>query len=141
MDKIEKLYTAEATATGGRNGNVKSSDGVLDLEVRMPKELGGGAGAFTNPEQLFAAGYSACFDSALNMIIKTEKVTAGETQVTAKVSIGKNGSGGFGLAVKLSVSIPDVSKEVAQSLVEKAHHVCPYSNATRGNIEVELEVI
>ena len=141
MDKIEKLYTAEATATGGRNGNVKSSDGVLDLEVRTPKELGGGGGAYSNPEQLFAAGYAACFDSALSLVIRTEKAEAGETKVTAKVSIGKNTSGGFGLAVKLAVSIPGVSPEVAQSLVEKAHQVCPYSNATRGNVEVELEII
>jgi len=141
MDKIEKLYTAEASATGGRNGNVKSSDGVLDLEVRMPKELGGGAGAYTNPEQLFAAGYAACFDSALNLVIRTEKVQTGETKVTAQVSIGKNTTGGFQLAVKLKVSVPGVTAEVAQALTEKAHHVCPYSNATRGNIEVELENI
>lgn len=141
MEKIEKLYTAEATATGGRNGNVKSSDGILDLEVRMPKELGGGAGAFTNPEQLFAAGYAACFDSALNMVIKTGKIQTGETKVTAKVSIGKNSTGGFQLAVNLAVSIPEVTPEVAQSLVDKAHQVCPYSNATRDNIEVELSLV
>lgn len=142
MDKIEKLYTAEATATGGRNGNVKSSDGILDLEVRMPKELGGAAGAaYTNPEQLFAAGYAACFDSALNLVIKTGKVETGETKVTAKVSIGKNTTGGFQLAVVLAVAIPGVTPEVAQSLVEKAHQVCPYSNATRNNIEVELTVV
>lgn len=139
MDKIEKLYTAEASATGGRNGNVKSSDGVLDLEVRMPKELGGGAGAYTNPEQLFAAGYAACFDSALNLVIKMDKVQTGETKVTAQVSIGKNTTGGFQLAVKLSVAIPGVAAEVAKTLTEKAHQVCPYSNATRGNIAVELE--
>lgn len=142
MDKIEKLYTAEATATGGRNGNVKSSDGILDLEVRMPKELGGAASAaYTNPEQLFAAGYAACFDSALNLVIKTGKVETGETKVTAKVSIGKNTTGGFQLAVVLAVAIPGVTPEVAQSLVEKAHQVCPYSNATRNNIEVELTVV
>lgn len=138
MDKIEKIYTTEVTATGGRNGQVKSADGVLDLEVRMPKELGGGSGAYTNPEQLFAAGYAACFDSALNMIIKTGKVQAGETKVTAEVSIGKTTAGGFGLAVKLTVSIPGVTAEEARTLTEKAHQVCPYSNATRGNIEVEL---
>lgn len=141
MDKIEKLYTAEATANGGRNGNIKSSDGVLDLQVRAPKELGGGGGAFTNPEQLFAAGYAACFDSALSLAIRSEKVAAGETTVTARVSIGKDAKGGFGLAVKLAVSIPGVSREEAQALVEKAHHICPYSNATRGNIEVELQVV
>jgi osmotically inducible protein OsmC len=141
MEKIEKIYTAEALATGGRNGHIKSSDGVLDLEVRTPKELGGGGGAYTNPEQLFAAGYAACFDSALSLVIRTAKVEAGESTVTAQVSIGKDGKGGFGLAVKLQVSIPDVTPEVAQSLVEKAHQVCPYSNATRGNIEVELEIV
>ncbi|CAM3922684.1 peroxiredoxin, Ohr subfamily [Pedobacter westerhofensis] len=141
MEKIEKLYTAEALATGGRNGNVKSSDGVLDLQVRTPKELGGGGGAYTNPEQLFAAGYAACFDSALSLVIRTAKVETEETTVTAQVSIGKTGSGGFGLSVKLQISIPGVTPEVAQSLAEKAHQVCPYSNATRGNIEVELEIV
>jgi len=141
MSKIEKLYTAEATATGGRNGHVKSSDDVLDVQVRTPKELGGSGGAYTNPEQLFAAGYAACFDSALSLVIRNEKVEAGETSVTAKVSIGKNGDGGFGLAVSLAVSIPGVTPEVAKSLTEKAHQVCPYSNATRGNIEVALEML
>ncbi|SEW50984.1 organic hydroperoxide resistance protein [Chitinophaga arvensicola] len=141
MEKIEKLYTAHATATGGRNGHVKSSDGVLDLEVRIPKEMGGSGGAYSNPEQLFAAGYAACFDSALNLVIRTQKVTAGTTTVNAEVSIGKNNNGGFGLSVKLQVAIPDVAPELAQELVEKAHQVCPYSNATRGNVEVELALI
>jgi osmotically inducible protein OsmC len=138
---IEKLYTAHATATGGRNGNIKSSDDVLNLEVRTPKELGGQGGTYTNPEQLFAAGYAACFDSALNLVISMGKVKTGTTTVTADVSIGKNGNGGFGLAVKLSVSIPDVDRETAHQLLEKAHQVCPYSNATRNNIEVELELV
>lgn len=141
MEKIEKIYTAHATATGGRNGHVKSSDGVLDLEVRIPKEMGGSGGAYTNPEQLFAAGYAACFDSALNLVIRTQKVTAGTTAVTAEVSIGKNNNGGYGLSVKLQVAIPDVAPALAQELIEKAHQVCPYSNATRGNIEVELALI
>ncbi|MEZ2443679.1 organic hydroperoxide resistance protein [Chitinophaga sp. RCC_12] len=141
MEKIEKLYTAHTTATGGRNGHVTSSDGVLDLEVRMPKELGGSGGAYTNPEQLFAAGYAACFDSALNLVIRTQKVTAGTTQVNAEVSLGKNNNGGYGLSVKLLVAIPDVEPKLAQELLEKAHQVCPYSNATRGNIEVELALI
>jgi len=140
-DKIEKLYTAHATATGGRNGNVKSSDEVIDMEVRMPKELGGKGGAYTNPEQLFAAGYAACFDSALNMIIGQTKTKTGVTVVTADVSIGKNSHEGFGLEVKLSVSIPDTDKETAQQLLEKAHQVCPYSNATRNNVHVELELV
>lgn len=141
METIEKIYTAHATATGGRNGHVKSSDGVLDLEVRIPKEMGGSGGAYTNPEQLFAAGYAACFDSALNLVIRTQKVTAGTTAVTAEVSIGKNNNGGYGLSVKLQVAIPDVAPELAQELIAKAHQVCPYSNATRGNIEVELALI
>ncbi len=141
MEKIEKLYTAHASVTGGRNGHIVSSDGVLDLEVRMPKELGGSGGAYTNPEQLFAAGYAACFDGALNLVIRTQKVTTGTTQVNASVSIGKNNNGGFGLSVKLEASIPGVEKELAQELLEKAHQVCPYSNATRGNIEVELTLI
>lgn len=138
---MQALYQASATATGGRNGQVKSSDGVLDLEVRMPKELGGTGGAFTNPEQLFAAGYSACFDSALNLVIRMQKVTTGTTSVTAEVAIGKNDAGGFGLSATLKVHIPGVEREVAQALVEKAHEVCPYSNATRGNMPVTLEIV
>ena len=141
METIEKLYTAHATVTGGRNGHVKSSDGVLDLEIRMPKELGGSGGAYSNPEQLFAAGYAACFDGALNLVIRTQKVSSGTTTVTADVSLGKNENGGYGLAVKLQVSIPDVDRQLAQELIEKAHQVCPYSNATRGNINVELTLI
>jgi len=134
------MYTAVATATGGRNGKVVSDNGVLSLEVRTPKALGGANDNFTNPEQLFAAGYAACFDSALNLVIKQAKVTTGETAVTAHVSIGKLNNGGFGLAVTLQVNVPDVSLEQAKELVAKAHQVCPYSNATRGNVEVTLEV-
>jgi len=137
---MKAIYTAEATAKGGRNGHVKSNNGVLDLEVRMPKALGGANDDYTNPEQLFAAGYSACFDSALTRVIKESKAEAGETAVTAKVGIGQNGNGGFGLTVELEVNVPGVSQEQAQELVEKAHQVCPYSNATRGNIEVNLVV-
>lgn len=134
------LYTAAATATGGRNGQVKSSDGVLDLEVRMPKALGGAQDGYTNPEQLFAAGYAACFDSALNLVIKTAKISTGTTTVSAEVSIGPNETGGFGLAVRLAANIPGVDQQQAEELVAKAHQICPYSNATRGNIEVELSV-
>jgi len=137
---MKTLYTIGATATGGRNGHVKSENGILDLEVRMPKALGGANDDYTNPEMLFAAGYSACFDSALNRVIKLGKVETGETAVTAKVSIGQIENGGFGLAVELHANIPGVSIEEAQSLIEKAHQVCPYSNATRGNIEVNLTV-
>lgn len=137
---MKTLYTTAATATGGRNGSVKSDNGILNLEVRMPKALGGSNDDFANPEMLFAAGYSACFDSALNLVIKNNKVTAGETAVTAKVSIGQIENGGFGLAVELHTNIPGVTLDEAQELIEKAHAICPYSNATRGNIEVKLTV-
>lgn len=135
---MKVLYTAQATATGGRSGQVKSDNGVLDLQVRAPKAMGGANDDYTNPEQLFAAGYAACFDSALNHTIRLEKVKTGETSVTAKVSIGPLEGGSFGLAVELVVNIPDVSVEEAQRLTERAHQVCPYSNATRNNITVNL---
>lgn len=134
------IYTTKAAATGGRNGQVKSENGVLDLAVRMPKALGGASDDFTNPEMLFAAGYSACFDSALNLVIKKENIKTGETTVTAKVSIGQTDTGGFGLEAELHAIIPGVSLEEAQSLIKKAHEVCPYSNATRGNMPVKLTV-
>ncbi|GGK72139.1 organic hydroperoxide resistance protein [Rufibacter glacialis] len=135
---MKVLYTAEATATGGRSGQVKSDNGILDLQVRPPKAMGGANDDYTNPEQLFAAGYAACFDSALNHTIRLEKAKTGETSVTAKVSIGPLEGGAFGLAVELAVNISDVSIEEAQRLTERAHQVCPYSNATRNNIEVKL---
>ena len=135
---MKSMYTAVASATGGRNGQIKSDNGVLDLEVRAPKAMGGANDDYTNPEQLFAAGYAACFDSALNHITRLEKVQTGVTSVTAKVSIGSLEGGAFGLAVELAVNIPDVSIEEAQRLTERAHQVCPYSNATRNNIVVEL---
>lgn len=134
------MYTTSVTAKGGRNGHVKSDNGIVDLEVRMPKALGGANDDFANPEMLFAAGYSACFDSALNRVIMLSKTKTGETSVTAKVSIGQIENGGFGLAVELDVNIPGVSLEEAQELTEKAHQICPYSNATRNNIEVKLSV-
>ena len=135
---MKSMYTAAATATGGRNGQIKSDNGVLDLEVRAPKAMGGANDDYTNPEQLFAAGYAACFDSALNHITRLEKVQTGVTSVTAKVSIGSLEGGAFGLAVELAVNIPEVSIEEAQRLTERAHQVCPYSNATRNNVEVKL---
>ncbi|RFS17748.1 organic hydroperoxide resistance protein [Emticicia sp. C21] len=137
---MKALYTANATATGGRNGHVKTDNGILDLQVRSPKALGGANDDYTNPEQLFAAGYSACFDSALNRVIRLSKIQTGETSVTAKVSLGQIENGRFGLAVELAVNVPGVSHEEATKLVEQAHQVCPYSNATRGNIEVILTV-
>jgi lipoyl-dependent peroxiredoxin len=135
---VKPIYTATASAKGGRNGHVVSSDKVLDLEVRMPKDLGGVGGAYTNPDQLFAAGYSACFDSALNPVIKNEKTITGVTAVRAKAIIGSNNAGGFALVVTLEANVPDVDQATADALVAKAHQVCPYSSATRGNVEVTL---
>lgn len=137
---MKTLYTTSATTTGGRNGHITSENGVLDIKVKMPKALGGLNDDYLNPEMLFAAGYSSCFDSALNMIIKMEKIKTGMTSVTAKVSIGQNDAGGFGLAAELHANIPGVTIEQAQELIEKAHTVCPYSNVTRGNMEVKLTV-
>lgn len=137
---MKTLYTTKVIATGGRNGHVKSENGILDLDVKMPKALGGVNDDFTNPEMLFAAGYSACFDSALNLVINKSKIETGETSVEAKISIGQIENGGFGLAAELAVNIPGVSLEEAQSLTEKAHEICPYSNATRNNMEVKLSV-
>ena len=137
---MKNLYTAKAKATGGRDGHVKSLDGILDVDVRTPKEMGGPGGNYLNPEILFVAGYAACFDSALNFIIKTEKVQAGATSVSAEVTIGKLDSGGYGLGVVLLIEIPQINKEKALELANKAHQVCPYSNATRGNIEVQLVI-
>ena len=137
---MKTLYTTSVTAKGGRDEHVKSENGILELDVRTPKALGGASDDFANPEMLFAAGYSACFDSALNLVIRKSRIETGETTVNAKVSIGQTENGGFGLAVELDVNIPGVSQEEAQSLIEKAHQVCPYSNATRNNIEVKLAV-
>ena len=134
------MYTAVATATGAPNRKVTSDNGVLSLELRSPKALGGANDDYTNPEQLFAAGYAACFDTALNLVIKQTKVTTGVTTVTAHVSIGKLDTGGFFFAVTLQVNVPGVSLEQAKELADKAHQVCPYSNSTRGNIEVTTEV-
>ena len=138
---MDAIYTATATATGdGRNGHTTSEDGILDFDVRIPKEMGGQGGA-TNPEQLFAAGYAACFHSALRLVGKQEGADVEGTEVSASVSIGVNDAGGFGLAVVLDVHAPNLDQAAAQDLVEKAHQVCPYSNATRGNVEVSLEVV
>ena len=135
------LYEAEATATGeGRAGHARSSDGVLDVELSVPAGLGGPGGAGTNPEQLFAAGYAACFHSALKLVARGRKVPADGSTVTARVGIGPSGKGSFGLTVALDVALPGVDHETARALVERAHHVCPYSNATRGNVDVTLNV-
>jgi lipoyl-dependent peroxiredoxin len=137
---MEKLYTAKATATGGRNGHVVSHNKALDADVRVPKEMGGPSGDYLNPEIMFAGGYAACFGSALDNVIRMEKKTIGTTTVTAEVSIGKNDNGGYGLAVTLDVNVPGVDQETAEDLVKKAHQICPYSNATRNNIDVQLNV-
>ncbi len=138
---MDILYTAEALATGdGRNGHVRTADGLVDTDVRVPKEMGGAGGA-PNPELLFAAGYAACFHSALQAVARAQKVAVAGSSVGTRVGIGSNGQGGFGLAVELEVNIPGVDPAVAQRLADAAHQVCPYSNATRGNIEVTVTVV
>lgn len=138
---IEKvLYTAQATATGGRDGRAVSSDNVLNIQLSTPRELGGAGGPGTNPEQLFAAGYSACFLGALKFVAGKEKVTLpADTTVSGKVGIGAIPTG-FGIQAELRISAPGLPRAQVQALVDKAHIVCPYSNATRGNINVNLIV-
>ena len=136
------LYTATAAATGGRQGRVRSSDGVLDLQLAMPKELGGPGGGATNPEQLFAAGYAACFENALLRVARERKAPIRGSSVTAHVGIGREESGYFRLVVDLEVSVPDRDRAEVEELVRIAHEeVCPYSRATRGNIEVSVRVV
>ncbi len=135
----KRIYTATATATGGREGHATSSDKIIDLDLQPPTEMGGPGGA-TNPEQLFAAGYAACFQGALGVVGRREKVDTSQSTVEADVTIGSVSGGGFGLAVALKVTIPGVDEAKARELTEAAHQVCPYSNATRGNIEVTIEV-
>jgi lipoyl-dependent peroxiredoxin len=138
---MELLYTAEATATGGRrNGRARSADGELDVRIAPPKEVGGPGGA-TNPEQLFAAGYAACFDNSLTLIARWEKLPVEETSVTALVGLGKLDNGGFGLDAELRVTVTGVSRDQAEDLVAKAHRLCPYSRATRGNLDVRITLV
>ena len=141
MSKPEKIvYTAHASSTGGRDGQTRSSDGFLDVKLVLPKEMGG-AGGGVNPEQLFAAGYSACFLGAMKFVAGQQKITLpAETKVEGSVGIGPIPTG-FNIAVELSINIPGMNHAEAEALVEKAHVVCPYSNATRGNIDVTLKVI
>lgn len=135
------LYTAEALATGaGRDGHVVTSDGRLDLDLAVPIEMGG-SGVGANPELLFAAGYAACFHSALQMVARTKKVSVADSSVGTRVGIGSDGNGGFELSVHLEVQIPDIPTEEARALADAAHQVCPYSNATRGNIDVTVSVV
>jgi lipoyl-dependent peroxiredoxin len=135
----KRLYTASATATGGRDGAVRTDDGALDLTIVPPKALGGRDVPGTNPEQLFAAGYSACFGSALAVVARMQKIQTGPVSITANVTLGAVGQG-YGLAVELIAHLPNLPRAQAEALVHAAHQVCPYSNATRGNIVVELRV-
>ena len=135
---MDAIYTAVATASGdGRNGHARSSDGLVDVDLAVPREMGGAGGA-TNPEQLFAAGYAACFHSALKLVAGRKKLPITDSAVTAEVGIGANEAGGFGLTVALEVELGGIDQAAADDLVEAAHQVCPYSNATRGNVPVTL---
>jgi len=139
---MKTLFETEVTATGGREGQAKSKDGHLQVKLAFPPELGGPKDSTaTNPEQLFAAGYAACFESALRLVARNKKVTFTATSVTARVSLLGTPEGGFKLAVGLRASIPGVDPATAQGLVEEAHKICPYSNATRGNIDVSVEAV
>ena len=135
------LYTAEATAWGGREGRSATTRGNLDLQLAVPKELGGPGGSDTNPEELFALGYSSCFHSALKLIAQREKVDVSESAITARVGLGMKDDGAFNIAVELEAELPGLPHDQALALVEEAHKVCPYSNATRGNVEVNLTVV
>jgi Ohr subfamily peroxiredoxin len=136
---MKPLYTATALATSGRDGKVLSDDAKIDLPLSLPRELGGPGGDGTNPEQLFAAGYAACFGSALKLVASKQKITTGPVTIHAKVSIGMT-EGGFGLSVALVGELPEVPREVGEALLKAAHEVCPYSRATRGNIDVTLSL-
>ena len=139
---MQVLYTATATATGGRHGRVRSADGVLDVQLAHPKELGGPGGAATNPEQLFAAGYAACFENALLRVAREAKAPIRESSVTAHVGIGREADGFFHLTVELEVSVPNRDRAEIEEMARITHEqVCPYSRATRGNISVDVRVL
>ncbi|MFC0283340.1 organic hydroperoxide resistance protein [Camelimonas abortus] len=139
---VDVKYTATATAAGGRDGVARSDDGRLEVKLSIPKELGGDGGPGTNPEQLFAAGYSACFIGAMKAAARQLKIRApDDVWVTAKVGIGPRSGGGFGITAALAVSLPGLDRAEAQRLVEAAHQICPYSNATRGNVDVQLTIV
>lgn len=137
---MKALYQTSALVTGGRDGIAKSNDGLLEVRLQAPKELGGKGGA-TNPEQLFAAGYAACFESAVRHVARTQKLAIGETSVESTVILGAREDGGFQLEVGLAVKVDGVERAVAEKLIETAHQVCPYSHATRGNITVNLKLV
>ncbi|WP_027135692.1 organic hydroperoxide resistance protein [Geminicoccus roseus] len=138
---VDVKYTTQATATGGRDGRARTGDGALEVKLTTPKELGGAGGAGNNPEQLFAAGYAACFLGALKFVAGQDKVRVpDDATVTAKVGIGPRAAGGFGITADLTVTLPGIERAAAEALVHKAHQVCPYSNATRNNVDVGLTV-
>jgi lipoyl-dependent peroxiredoxin len=138
---VDVKYTTQATATGGRDGRSTTADGALDVKLSTPKELSGAGGEGNNPEQLFAAGYAACFLGALKFVAGQEKIRVPEeATVTAKVGIGPRSAGGFGITADLTVALPGLERSQAEALVAKAHQVCPYSNATRGNVDVGLTI-
>jgi lipoyl-dependent peroxiredoxin len=142
-EPVQVFYTARATAYGdGRSGNVTSDDDVLDFQLAVPKELGGPGGEMTNPEQLFAAGYAACFDNAMIRVARRMRLSTGGSRVTARVGIGAVEGGRFQLAVELRVTLPEIDDQAqAQAVLDAAHQVCPYSNATRGNIDVTVTLV
>ncbi len=140
IEKPEILYTAEATATGGREGHARTSDGRFEVDLDIPKEMGGTGGPGTNPEQLFAIGYAACFQTSLLRFAAGRKLDLGSSRITARVGIGPVEQGGFGLAVALDLDAPGIVRDEAVELMNRAHEACPYSRATRGNIEVMLTV-
>ncbi|SMH27759.1 organic hydroperoxide resistance protein [Mesorhizobium australicum] len=134
------IYTAYAESTGGRTGRSRTNDGLLDLKLDKPVEMGG-EHAGTNPEQLFACGYSACFGGTIDAIAKAQKIELSDIVVAAEVDFGPRQGGGFGVGVRLKVQLPGIDRETVEKLVEMAHRNCPYSNATRGNIDVEIEIL
>jgi len=138
---MKTIYETKATATGGRDGKVKTDNEVLNLDIRIPVEMGGQGGAYTNPEQLFAAGYAACFDSALNLVAREQKVRVKNTKVVANIGIAFSENDGFNITATLDVEIPETEKTIALDLLKKAHQVCPYSKAIKNNVNVTLNLI
>lgn len=137
---MKTLYTTAVTSSGGRNGKIRSDDGVLNLDIRMPRSMGGEGGKHSNPEQLFAAGYAACFESAILLAARQEKKKIGETAVRAEVRLLADDSSGFHLDISLYVKIDGTNAENARELMEKAHHICPYSKAIEGNVNVQVHL-
>jgi osmotically inducible protein OsmC len=138
---VTVLYRTSATATGGRDGHARSEDGSIDVQLSTPKQLGGAGGTGTNPEQLFAAGYSACFIGALKVAGSQLKIRVPpDTSITTTVGIGPRSEGGFGISAELVISLPGIAREDAQQLIDTAHQICPYSNATRNNVDVRLTI-